>query len=34
MRSLETYTVEKTKLSMEMSLSDGGTRSVLELKFI
>lgn len=33
-RSLETYTIEKTKLGMNLSLTDGGTKIFLELKFI
>lgn len=33
-RSLETYTIEKTKLSMDMSLGDGNTKIALQLKFI
>lgn len=33
-RSLETYTIQKTKLSMEMSLTDGASKIFLQLRFI
>lgn len=32
-KSLETYSVEKTKLPLDMSIQDGGTRIFLQLKF-
>ncbi len=32
-RSLETYTIEKTKLTMDMSLSDGSAKIALQIRF-
>jgi hypothetical protein len=33
-KSLETYSIDKTKLPMDMNIQDGGTRVFLQLKFI
>lgn len=33
-KSLETYTIEKTKLGMDLVIPDGGTRIFLQIKFI
>lgn len=33
-KSLETYTIEKTKLPFDMKLSDGNTQIFIQLKFI
>lgn len=33
-KSLETYSIEKTKLPMDLSIPDGGTKIFLQIKFI